>query len=242
MNALLPPSSSRLGRCPLAGRILGTLPPAGSMRGARRAGARDEPLRCLPLRAGLPRALQKPTDDCHSRSLPADSAALRLATAPAPPPLLVHRRLQPCRAVADGPAGGADAAAAVERLHEAAEAGKLAELQAAIEALQHPESDVYVMLARGSGDAAVPRAAIHRAAAAGRETCLKLLLLSGADRDQPDGAGRTPLWLAAAAGHSECVEVLLSGGVNKHTADAAGRTAVHAAAAAGQGALAARAV
>lgn len=61
-----------------------------------------------------------------------------------------------------------------------------------------------------------------------------MLLLAGADRDQPDGAGRTPLWLAAAAGESECVEVLISGGVDRHCADDEGRTAVHAAAAAGR--------
>ena len=34
----------------------------------------------------------------------------------------------------------------------------------------------------------------------------QVLMLSGADRDLRDGAGRTPIALAAAAGQEECVE------------------------------------
>lgn len=59
----------------------------------------------------------------------------------------------------------------------------------------------------------------------------QFLLISGADRDLPDSAGRTPFFCAAEAGQEECLEVLLSSGCSRTTADGAGRTAVHAAAA-----------
>ena len=118
------------------------------------------------------------------------------------------------------------------RVHKAAEAGDVPGLTAALGELQQPEQEIDALVLR-SGES-IAQAALHRAAAAGRETPLKLLLLHGAERDLADSAGRTPLICAAGAGADECVAVLLSGGVVRSVADAAGRTALHAAAAAGR--------
>ncbi|KAL4424384.1 hypothetical protein ABPG75_001685 [Micractinium tetrahymenae] len=117
----------------------------------------------------------------------------------------------------------------VLQVHAAIAAGDLPALQAAVEALQHPERELDVLV-KLEGDATA-LAPLHRAAVGGRETCLKFLLISGADRDLPDSAGRTPFFCAAEAGQEECLEVLLSGGCIRTAANAAGRTAVHAAAA-----------
>ncbi|KAI7836569.1 hypothetical protein COHA_009586 [Chlorella ohadii] len=142
------------------------------------------------------------------------------------------RRQQLRTTAGAGEAGAAGSpSSGLDALHDAVERGDLRGVQAAIEQLQHPEQELDTLVVRGNG---IPQAAIHRAAQGGKETCMKVLMLSGADRDLRDGAGRTPIALAAAAGQEECVEVLLSGGVDKSAADAQQRTPLHAAAAAGQ--------
>lgn len=56
------------------------------------------------------------------------------------------------------------------RVHEAADCGDLPALQAALAEMQHPEAEVDQLVTWGGG---LPLAPFHRAAAAGRETCLK---------------------------------------------------------------------
>lgn len=130
------------------------------------------------------------------------------------------------------PAAGVSAEAPSPELlqvHSVVAAGDLPGLQAAVGLLQHPEQELDVQL-RLEGEAAA-MAPLHRAASGGKETCLKFLLINGADRDLPDSAGRTPFICAAEAGQEECLEVLLSSGCDRTAADGGGRTALHAAAA-----------
>lgn len=56
--------------------------------------------------------------------------------------------------------------------------------------------------------------AIHSAAARGHTDVVRLLIESGVNVDEEDGAGRTPLLLAAVRGHFECVQYLLWNGAN----------------------------
>ncbi|XP_065841571.1 ankyrin repeat domain-containing protein 65-like isoform X2 [Oscarella lobularis] len=56
--------------------------------------------------------------------------------------------------------------------------------------------------------------AIHSAAARGHTKVVDLLIQSGVNIDEEDGAGRTPLLLSAVRGHVHCVQYLLSTGAN----------------------------
>lgn len=193
------------------------------MAAATGATARVAP--CLPPLQLVPRA---PAAGSAHRNIVACRPGL---TALPPPPPRCRWQQQRRASVHASDPSAAGPSSALEALHDATERGDLRGVQAAIEQLQHPERELDVLVVRGNG---VPQAAIHRAAQGGKETCMKVLMLSGADRDLRDGAGRTPIALAAAAGQEECVEVLISGGVDKSAADAQQRTPLHAAAAAGQ--------
>ena len=156
--------------CRLA-QVAPRLPPAASAHRSRlvtRPGARRLAL-CSRLPLPQPAHLAGTDPALHAAvDLRSPIALIRAAGLTLAPPLRL-RRQHLLRAAAGDTAGSP--AGALEALHDAVERGDLRSVQAAIEQLQHPERELDALLARGGG---VPQAAIHRAAAAGRETCMKV--------------------------------------------------------------------
>lgn len=74
---------------------------------------------------------------------------------------------------------------------------------------------------------------VHASAKAGHVNCLLVLERTGADLDEPDESGSTPLMLAASNGHSEAVLHLLKKGANPNAQTLMGNTAAMLAAATG---------
>ena len=60
--------------------------------------------------------------------------------------------------------------------------------------------------------------ALHAAAARGDATEVRRLLTTGADVDDPDGQGRTALYVATKVGHLDVVWTLLRAGANANVA------------------------
>ena len=48
---------------------------------------------------------------------------------------------------------------------------------------------------------------------------MRLLLQAGADKEQPNSFGQTPLWIAAYEGHAGVVALLLEAGADKDRVD-----------------------
>ena len=79
-------------------------------------------------------------------------------------------------------------------------------------------------LSRGANvDAGTLACAIH----GGNINCLRLLLEAGADIDNADFYGRTPLHLSAQCGHLDCLQLLLEAGAETDKADPNGNAALH---------------
>lgn len=76
-------------------------------------------------------------------------------------------------------------------------------------------------------DHGVWRHPIHTAAHSGRIQVIQLLLQSGINPSERDGAGSTPLHIAAAKGHHEIVKLLLESGSNINAVDGCGWSPVH---------------
>ncbi|RWS24596.1 hypothetical protein B4U80_11615 [Leptotrombidium deliense] len=76
--------------------------------------------------------------------------------------------------------------------------------------------------------------ALHCAASRGFVECMETLLTLGAEIDQMDANGCSPLFYAVTLGHADCVHVLLQNGAEPNRQDCKGRTAVHCGAAKGQ--------
>jgi ankyrin repeat protein len=105
-------------------------------------------------------------------------------------------------------------------LHEAVEAGNLAEVETLLNA------DPYLTSVRnGFGEAA-----LHRAAATGRADLTELLLTHSAAVEPVSHVGRTPLHLAAEAGHLAVAEALLNHRAKPSPLNGDGETPLHLAA------------
>lgn len=72
--------------------------------------------------------------------------------------------------------------------------------------------------------------AFHAAAALGETDIVTALLACGAEINEEDQDGKTPLHIATAAGHSKTVAALLANGANPEKKDRYGRTSLHVAA------------
>ena len=68
------------------------------------------------------------------------------------------------------------------------------------------------------------RTALFRASSYGHIDIVNALLAAGANKDQANERGWTPLIWAAYKGHIECVKSLLAAGANKDQASERGRT------------------
>ena len=111
-----------------------------------------------------------------------------------------------------------DALTAQQALWEAAAAGGIAALQAALET-----DGVDVDAARPADG--MP--ALHLAAQKGSDACARSLLKSGADAALGNGAGRAALHVGASLGHWQvCVALLQEGGVNVDDLSRDGRAAL----------------
>ena len=75
---------------------------------------------------------------------------------------------------------------------------------------------------------------LHDAAKIGDETALKRLIEEGADVNEKDGRGITPLGVAVGFNRIPCVKALLAAGADVQLADARGSTVLHYAAGAAQ--------
>jgi len=75
-----------------------------------------------------------------------------------------------------------------------------------------------------------PPPELHCAARAGEPRIVRMLLHDGAELEEVDYAGRTPLYLAAMNGRSEALRVLLAAGANPNAGRERGRSALRAAA------------
>jgi ankyrin repeat protein len=68
---------------------------------------------------------------------------------------------------------------------------------------------------------------LHDAAKIGNEAALKRLIEEGADVNEKDGRGITPLGVAVGFNRIPCVKALLAAGANVRLADARGSTVLH---------------
>ena len=98
-------------------------------------------------------------------------------------------------------------------VHLAAQAGYLDFLALLIE--NNPELDA----ADNAGLTALHLSVLSREGGVG---CLSALLKAGADPDQTDRRGRSPLFLALTESHLEAVSCLLAGGADTKTRDSEG--------------------
>lgn len=74
----------------------------------------------------------------------------------------------------------------------------------------------------------IPIPAIHCAASRGHIDCIETLIsLCGAEVDQMDANGCTPLYYAVTLGHADCAQLLIKFGANVNHQDCKGRTSVH---------------
>ena len=73
-----------------------------------------------------------------------------------------------------------------------------------------------------------------QAALCGKEDVLSLLIVFGADLEQQDSGGSTPLLLAAEKGRLACLRALLVAGAHPGATDGSGRTALYRAAESGK--------
>lgn len=71
------------------------------------------------------------------------------------------------------------------------------------------------------------RSELHNAAASGDIAGIQSLLSDGADVEEHNSHGWTPLMAAALAGQVDCVRALLDGGAKLHTVNREGKSALH---------------
>ena len=88
------------------------------------------------------------------------------------------------------------------------------------------DSDVITDIDRKDEDDEYGRTALIYASYNGNESCVRLLLEAGADKEARAKTGSTALMIASTEGHESCVRVLLASGADKDAVKNGGATAL----------------
>ena len=88
------------------------------------------------------------------------------------------------------------------------------------------DSDIITDIDRKEEDDEVGGTALINASCNGHESCVRLLLEAGADKEARSKSGGTALMIASAEGHESCVRVLLASGADKDAVNNGGATAL----------------
>jgi len=120
-----------------------------------------------------------------------------------------------------------DLKAELPSLHELVEAGKVQELEAALNVIKDMPEKNRVALINQHDNEILKRVPLHYAASNGNELCVKLLIQADANINEQDVFGRNPLTFAAANGQCKCMILLLEAGADVNQPDDENKTALH---------------